>query len=225
MSDIFVSYAREDRDRVSLLVQALEKKDWTVFWDRIIRPGEKYRDIIEAEIQACRCVLVVWTEQSVHSGWVQDEAQLGEKKLVPVLLDEVRLPLGFGTIHAANLVGWNGNESAPSFVRLISDIATKLDGPAPVKPPPHPPGPLSTQRPEILDKLISLITKLSALIVVTIVATVIITGIILWAFERLGIYFSALRVGLIVLVVVSVVVLAISTILSWFKRRRKNEHN
>jgi TIR domain len=80
MSDIFVSYASEDRDRVSLLVQALEKKGWKIFWDTTIPGGTRWRQTIEAEIQGCRCVLVVWTQKSVNSQWVTGEAVIGQKK-------------------------------------------------------------------------------------------------------------------------------------------------
>ena len=134
MSDIFISYAADDRDRVSPLVQALEKTGWTIFWDRTIPAGKTWRLIMDAEIKACRSVLVVWTQNSVASEWVLEEAEIGKRKqiLVPVLLDEVEPPLGFGLIQAANLVGWDGSNSAPSFGRLISDIEIIL-GPAPAK--------------------------------------------------------------------------------------------
>lgn len=128
MSDIFISYANEDRDRVLPLVRALEKTGWTIFWDRTIPAGKTWRQTISAEIRACRSVLVVWTEHSVTSEWVLEEAEIGKRKqiLVPILLDEVEPPFGFGTIQAANLVAWNGNDSAPSLDRLISDVANIL---------------------------------------------------------------------------------------------------
>jgi hypothetical protein len=131
MSDIFISYAAEDRDRVLLLVQALEKTGWTMFWDRTIPAGKTWRQTISAEIQACRSVLVVWTQRSVNSEWVLEEAEIGKRRriLVPVLLDDVEPPLGFGTIQAADLIAWNGDAATPSFHRLISDIAATLGFP------------------------------------------------------------------------------------------------
>ena len=124
MSDIFISYASGDRDRVLPLVNALEKAGWKVFWDRTIPPGKTWRQVIGSEIQSCRSVVVVWTEKSIMSEWVHEEAETGKRRkiLIPVLLDNVEPPLGFGHIQAANLVGWNGDSSSPAFSRLIGDI-------------------------------------------------------------------------------------------------------
>ena len=36
MSDIFLSYASEDRERVRPLAEALSRQGWAVWWDRII---------------------------------------------------------------------------------------------------------------------------------------------------------------------------------------------
>jgi hypothetical protein len=134
MSDIFISYAAEDRDRVLPLVQALENTGWTIFWDRTIPAGKTWRQRMDAEIQACRSVLVVWTQNSVKSEWVLEEAEIGKRRqiLIPVVLDEVEPPFGFGLIQAANLVGWSGNTSDSTCGRLISDIEIIL-GPAAAK--------------------------------------------------------------------------------------------
>ena len=37
MSDIFISYAREDRPRVEHLAAAFEQRGWAVWWDPDIR--------------------------------------------------------------------------------------------------------------------------------------------------------------------------------------------
>jgi formylglycine-generating enzyme required for sulfatase activity len=132
MSDIFISYASEDLERVLPLVSALEKTAWSVFWDRTIPAGKTWRQVIGAEIQGCRTVIVAWTVNSVNSEWVQEEAEIGRRRkiLVPVLLDKVEPPFGFGGIQAANLVAWHGESSSPPFTRLVSDIAAVI-GPAP----------------------------------------------------------------------------------------------
>ena len=44
MSDIFVSYASEDRERIMPLVRVLEKSGWSVFWDRTIPAGKTWRE-------------------------------------------------------------------------------------------------------------------------------------------------------------------------------------
>ena len=132
MSDIFISYSSEERNRVLPLVNALGKTGWSVFWDRTIPAGKTWRQVIGAEIRTCRSVLVVWTQSSVASEWVLEEAETGKRRgiLIPVLLDDVEPPFGFGNIQAANLTAWNGDNSSPSFTHLVADIAT-IVGPAP----------------------------------------------------------------------------------------------
>ena len=131
MSDIFISYSSEERNRVLPLVNALGKTGWSVFWDRTIPAGKTWRQVIGAEIRTCRSVLVVWTQNSVTSEWVLEEAETGKRRgiLIPVLLDDVEPPFGFGNIQAANLTAWNGDNSSPSFTHLVADIAAIL-GPA-----------------------------------------------------------------------------------------------
>ena len=136
MSDIFISYASEERDRVQPLISALERTGWSIFWDRTIPAGKTWRQVIGSEIRACRSVLVVWTENSVTSEWVLEEAETGKRRgiLIPVLLDNVEPPFGFGNIQAANLTAWNGDSSSPIFTHLVADITTILgQAPAAVK--------------------------------------------------------------------------------------------
>ena len=68
MADIFISYAREDRSRVKPIAEALEDQDWSVWWDPQIPPGKTFFGVIKAALDAAKCVLVLWSEQSIDSG-------------------------------------------------------------------------------------------------------------------------------------------------------------
>ncbi|MFN0121810.1 MAG: TIR domain-containing protein, partial [Blastocatellia bacterium] len=46
MADIFVSYKREDKERIRGLVDALEQQGWSVFWDRQLEPHTGFRKVI-----------------------------------------------------------------------------------------------------------------------------------------------------------------------------------
>jgi hypothetical protein len=87
MSDIFISYASEDRQRVAPLAMALGKQGWSVWWDRSINAGRSFDEVIEAELAAARIVVVAWSRDSVQSRWVRAEAQEGldHNKLIPVI--------------------------------------------------------------------------------------------------------------------------------------------
>ncbi len=131
MNDIFISYASEDRDRVEPLATALEKVGWSVFWDRDILPGENYMEIIENELKSARCVIVVWSRNSVSSKWVRAEAEKGLKNdiLVPVKFEEVEIPLPFSPLQAANLIGWSGEKDSQDFQQLMKAINSILGEP------------------------------------------------------------------------------------------------
>jgi formylglycine-generating enzyme required for sulfatase activity len=132
MSDIFISYARKDHARAEAIAKALQDYGWSVWWDRNIRTGETFRRVIREEIRKARSVVVLWSEQSVDNDWVHEEASLGKRRniLVPVLTDDVELPLGFGSIQTADLTRWAGDAMSPSFRRLCSDIAALIGAPA-----------------------------------------------------------------------------------------------
>ncbi|MGH8613861.1 MAG: SUMF1/EgtB/PvdO family nonheme iron enzyme [Gammaproteobacteria bacterium] len=142
MSDIFLSYAHEDLERAHRLAEALEGHGWSVFWDREIPAGKTWRQVISAALRQAHCVIVAWSEASIQSDWVCEEAEEGRARniLVPVFFDEVNPPLGFREIQAARLVGWDGGPNAAAFRQLVSDVAGIL-GPLiqPAVPRPTPP--------------------------------------------------------------------------------------
>ena len=43
MSDIFLSYASEDRVHAALLAKALEENSRSVWWDQKVRTGQRFR--------------------------------------------------------------------------------------------------------------------------------------------------------------------------------------
>jgi formylglycine-generating enzyme required for sulfatase activity len=130
MSDIFISYAREDRPRAEAVAKALQDRGWSVWWDRDLLAGDTIRRVIREQIDKAGSVVVLWSNHSVDSDWVNDEASRGRRRkvLVPARIDDADIPLGFGPIHAADLTGWMGDATAPAFRMLCASIAA-LTGP------------------------------------------------------------------------------------------------
>jgi serine/threonine-protein kinase len=126
MSDVFVSYKAEDRRRVKPLVQALEADGYSVWWDEQIGGGAQWRHMIETELNAAKCVIVIWSKRSVGpaGAFVQDEAARAQRKraYVPVLIDRVEPPLGFGETQATSLRGWKGDRSDPAYQALVAAV-------------------------------------------------------------------------------------------------------
>ncbi|MDE2090537.1 MAG: TIR domain-containing protein [Gammaproteobacteria bacterium] len=128
MADVFVSYARADKARVAPLVAAIEAKGWTVWWDPEISPGQEFDDQIDAEIEAAKAVLVVWTPVSVVSRWVRGEAREAAERniLVPVRFDQARLPMDVRAIHTTDLNGWNEDPASPPAQEFLRALAAMI---------------------------------------------------------------------------------------------------
>jgi hypothetical protein len=131
MPDVFLSYAREDRERASVLAHALESDGWSVWWDRKMVAGEAFDETIERQLAVANSVVVLWSEHSVSSEWVKSEAAAASERdvLVPVLLDDVKQPLEFRRRHAADLTHWTGDLSDSEFLALVAGIAAKTGRP------------------------------------------------------------------------------------------------
>ena len=133
---VFVSYKAEDRARLSSLVKALEAEGFDVWWDAHIGTGADWRAEIQQHLDAARCVIVAWSERSVgpEGQFVCDEASRAKKagSYVPIKIDAVDPPLGFGGVQALSLIGWKGKRSDPRFVALIAAVRAHLRDEAPV---------------------------------------------------------------------------------------------
>ncbi|MEZ6023533.1 MAG: toll/interleukin-1 receptor domain-containing protein [Hyphomonadaceae bacterium] len=130
MADIFISYASEDRNRVRPLADALIARGFNVWWDRSLAAGHDYAAVIERELKNAKAVIVVWTQSSAASTFVRDEAGRArdEGRLIPVLLDRIEIPLGFGAFQAEDFTRWNGGANAPQMQILEEAIKAKLEG-------------------------------------------------------------------------------------------------
>ncbi|MFZ2509132.1 MAG: TIR domain-containing protein [Steroidobacteraceae bacterium] len=138
MADVFISYARSDKARVAPLVAAIEAMGWSVWWDPEIAVGQQFDDQIEAEMNAAKSVLVVWTPISVASRWVRGEAREAADRgiLVPVRFEEARLPMDVRALHTIDLDNWGEDpESAPfqEVLRALGSMITRQGVPQTTK--------------------------------------------------------------------------------------------
>jgi TIR domain len=105
MSDIFISYAREDRDKAKTFAELFQQQDWSVWWDRSIPPGRSFDEVIEEALGSAKCVVVLWSKNSASSDWVKSEAAEGlqRKILVPVRIGSANVPLEFRRLQTVDL--------------------------------------------------------------------------------------------------------------------------
>lgn len=128
MAEIFISYSRENRARAEQLANVLSAHGWSVWWDRKIAAGTTFDKIIEQELDSAKCVLVLWSQSSIHSEWVKNEAAaaLEREVLIPVLIENVRLPIEFRRRQTVDLIDWDGNAAGPGLQPLIEGISQRL---------------------------------------------------------------------------------------------------
>ena len=115
MSDIFLSYKKEEKAIAHIFAKALLSKHFSVWWDSKIDHGDVFDAAIQKELNSAKCVIVLWSKKSVESEWVRGEATSAKKRLVPVLIEDVDIPVPFNLIQTANLIDWKGDMSILSF--------------------------------------------------------------------------------------------------------------
>ena len=137
MADIFISYSSPDRPKAKALAEAIQQQGWSVWWDRKIPFGKSFDQVIEQELEAARCVVVVWTNASIASDWVKTEAAEGARRhvLLPVFMDEVKIPLEFRRLQAANLTNWQAGSPNSEFEQLMRHVTEMLGQPTKAEPP------------------------------------------------------------------------------------------
>lgn len=131
-TDIFLSYKAEDRSRLRPLVAGLEQEGFTVWWDAHIGGGSNWRQDIEAHLDSAKCVIVAWSKRSVgpEGEFVRDEATRAKRRgtYLPILIDAVEPPLGFGEVQALSLKGWRGRRADPRFQALADAARSYIAG-------------------------------------------------------------------------------------------------
>jgi hypothetical protein len=115
MEDIFLSYAREDREVAAQITAQLESLGWSVWWDREIPAGKTWRQLIEDALKNMRCLVVLWSNASIQSDWVREEADEGRSQV-----EEVRERIGIRTRE--QLVSPSRDQHATLDRRAISSF-------------------------------------------------------------------------------------------------------
>ncbi len=133
---VFLSYSRADQAQARMLAQALEAAGLQVWWDTLIEGGAAFAKTIEAALAASDAVIVLWSQHSVSSDWVLDEAARGRdlKKLVPLSIDGTEPPLGFRqyqSIVVEHAKGTIAPASLQAVLRTVLPLAGREALPCP----------------------------------------------------------------------------------------------
>ncbi|MCP4381684.1 MAG: TIR domain-containing protein [Hyphomicrobiales bacterium] len=142
MAQIFISYSHQDTQQASKIAHELGVRGWSVWWDPEIRSGESFIVLINREISAASCVVVLWSKSSVTSHWVVEEAHnaLNRDIICPVMVErDSQLPVGFATVKYIPLWEWRNDEPVGGFGPLIDELESIVGRPAPSRAAPSAP--------------------------------------------------------------------------------------
>lgn len=93
--DVFISYSSKDNTAAQAICHCLEQNDircWIA--PRDITPGTEYGDLIDEAIKQAKVVVVLFSERSVASPWVNGEMNIAfeeQKTIIPFRLDKTPL--------------------------------------------------------------------------------------------------------------------------------------
>ena len=128
----FLSYSNKDRGRIGNIHSFLLDQSVPLWWDADIEAGASWRDEIAKRLSSAKVVITFWTEHSVCSKSVVEEASDAQKrkKLIHVRLDDAVLPYGFAETQYVDLRQWDGTSEHPQMRKLLQSIRDKIDPPS-----------------------------------------------------------------------------------------------
>jgi hypothetical protein len=135
MTDVYLAYAREDREGVRLLSEMLQFEGWDVWMDPS-DPSGGTSAAIDMKLGSAGAILVLWSGYSRHSEYVRSEAATGlyKNKLIQVSLDGLGAPSPFDQISVLQLRGWAGERDHPEWRRIMEAVRLYAGAPGSARP-------------------------------------------------------------------------------------------
>ncbi|MEZ5939695.1 MAG: TIR domain-containing protein [Hyphomonadaceae bacterium] len=133
MTDVFISYARVDRDLMALVKRRLDEQGLDLFVDVEGRLDgtSAFPDAIDAGVRAAKAVLGCWTPHALSREWVKIECGMAREaeKLVAVELEPLAsadVPAMFYYAERKNLTDFRSDDPHEGWAMTLSALATKL---------------------------------------------------------------------------------------------------
>lgn len=138
--DVYLSYAPEDKEKVSNLVSTLENNGLRVWWQHHhLKPKEAIA-LLQRQLNESRVQLVVWSKHSAGSGRVQAEARVGSVRgrLIATRIQDVLPPRDTAAVTYADLSDWIGGQEHRGIRKTFSSIWNLIGKGLEMAPPPIP---------------------------------------------------------------------------------------
>ncbi|MDP3735870.1 MAG: TIR domain-containing protein [Hyphomonadaceae bacterium] len=130
MTDIYIAYAREDRERVRPLAESLQFEGWDVWWD----PSDPSIDgsaALDQKLSTAGAILVIWSAYARGSEYVRSEAATGlyKNKLIQARIDSAAPPRPFDQVEVVDLHAWSGEREDPNWRRITQTLRVYAGAP------------------------------------------------------------------------------------------------
>jgi hypothetical protein len=187
VSDVFISYSRENQEVVRRLAEAVKRLGYSVWWDDQLPPHLSYGDVIARKVGGAKAAIVVWSANAIESEWVRAEADMArnQKKLIQTSIDGRDPPMPFNQLHYVSLADWDGGDGHTGWSKVKESLAAlcgppggeatvpaaappvALEKPAPPTAPAPAPAPPPTPKPATggSNKLILILIGVSLLVI------------------------------------------------------------
>ncbi|PZO46841.1 MAG: hypothetical protein DCF16_18550 [Alphaproteobacteria bacterium] len=134
MADIFLSYAREDRERITAIQAALEALGLSLFVDVDggVQAGDSFPQRISDAVMRSKAVIACWTPHALTRPWCRRECLLAleAQKLVPVALAQLAASdlKEFIDVSYEDLTDYTGQSQHFGWSQLLRSLARAVEG-------------------------------------------------------------------------------------------------
>lgn len=133
--DVFISYARSERNRVEPIKLKLEALGVSVFFDvEGIDGGATFPDVIDQALRKSRAVLCAWSPIYFQRPWCLIECRnaKAQNRLVPIAtqaIDEFTPPADLQGVNYYDLAGWTGSNDHEDWNRTLKRLGVLIGRP------------------------------------------------------------------------------------------------
>ena len=135
VADIFLSYARQERNEIMPIKALLEKLGLSVFIDvEGLDGGDHFPQRLEQEILASKLVISCWSPLALSRPWVVRECMIAVKAgiILPIQIkpfDETNMVVSLSTLHYIDLTDFLSESSLEKRRNFVGVISRKLADP------------------------------------------------------------------------------------------------
>ncbi|WP_243794358.1 TIR domain-containing protein [Saccharopolyspora gloriosae] len=123
--DVFVSHTAEDAEWADEFVDQLRRRELRVAHD-VLLPGDQRGHTVGRAVMDSRHGLLVFSRAAMSDGWIREEYELllgrsvaTGQRFIPVVIDDVALPLFADTRNPSKFHGASTNEYRKKIDRLV----------------------------------------------------------------------------------------------------------